>query len=643
MLRRRLNKKPLRPPFAPAGGILVYVGAGQSNMAGVGATTAPRVYRASTEVYYKSDEASTADDGAYSQYEFNVNTTSENLSGGTQNRPNPSIYFVAALEDLCPNPIKIFQVAIGTTGFTNGTGAWADGGSLKEGLINAYLKPGLQKLASANPGTPIYLMPFFLMLGEEDSRLSSSADVYAEQCSDLFADLRSALNLPTWPCVAGRLNSAIDQVSRPQYKTIQQQQSILAADSKHNYLLNLDDIPLIADNVHYSATGYEIIGIQKYLTAARDIGVTLWQDDGFVEISSAPLASNIVATSLEVAATTAEYTTLYSAVYADGTTEPSAADLKAGVGAVAFDSVSLIYNTSSSVSLSGLTAETNYELYSLLEDLAGNQSQIFTEAVLTPSSQFGAITEAYESAVVAASGTLSAEAKDLVQDFLYSSYSDGSSGTGAVADFSSKFAYLWLPVSTFAGVIVPVIGNNFTNVGFISSDYVITAGLRGDNSSILRTGYILASASQDDNSQGTWVFSNWGSSEGLMGARASGSHGQIIFSSSDGQRRFRNCQDGDTEILDGATTTGFFHQNRTSSSSVNVWRNLTETVVSESSTGRPQVESYLFAWNTSGSATLPTDARLHAAWETTTALTTAETNILYNALNAATSARAGLT
>ncbi|MEO1523605.1 MAG: hypothetical protein AAFU78_22895, partial [Cyanobacteria bacterium J06633_2] len=57
----------------------------------------------------------------------------------------------------------------------------------------------------------------------------------------------------------------------------------------------------------------------------------------------------------------------------------------------------------------------------------------------------------------------------------------------------------WMPVSSFAGIIVPFKGNIFVNNGFSSEDWDIQSGLQGDGVSTLRTGILVPDVSTFDN------------------------------------------------------------------------------------------------------------------------------------------------
>lgn len=101
--------------------------------------------------------------------------------------------------------------------------------------------------------------------------------------------------------------------------------------------------------------------------------------------------------------------TVYGVALDSGSSAPTAAAIEAGTGAIDTDSANaiaslsftglsasttydfyivgkdgaLVYGSSGTVQVTGLTASANYEAFAFLQDLAGNQSSVTSLAVLT--------------------------------------------------------------------------------------------------------------------------------------------------------------------------------------------------------------------------------------------------------------------
>ncbi len=89
--------------------------------------------------------------------------------------------------------------------------------------------------------------------------------------------------------------------------------------------------------------------------------------------TSGPAAANVGETSLDINATLDEAGTIYSVVLADGATAPTSAEVKAGTGSggaspVDAGSTTASASTQATISHSGLTADTAYDVYVVAED-----------------------------------------------------------------------------------------------------------------------------------------------------------------------------------------------------------------------------------------------------------------------------------
>lgn len=135
--------------------------------------------------------------------------------------------------------------------------------------------------------------------------------------------------------------------------------------------------------------------------------------------------------------------------------------------------------------------------------------------------KLNARTIAYRNAVQSAGGTVSSDALLVLDQAVTSTYN------GLVfADYSSKFRYCWIPLSAgINGIIVPLIGNNFTNNGFVSGDWDVSSGLQGDGTSSLSTGIAVNQVSTFDNlSYGYFYVSANGGLVNRTGVRGGGNN-----------------------------------------------------------------------------------------------------------------------
>lgn len=635
-IRKTRRPKP-RPALAPAGSRVAFILAGQSNAEGHGIITFPYSFQR-TETYFKSVYTTTPDDGAYQGLVFGTNNSTGTAE--SDNEAEPMIYLAETFEGLAIEQLRTIKVAIGGTGFLNGTGLWASGGALRNALRNHYVNPGLSKLTGE-----VWLMPFLWIQGESDAGTLANANAYESQLRAFFTDLRSSVGISDFPIVVIRLHSGTTYEFKT---TIQAAQDSIAASDKNVWLINPDAFTLTGDNIHYTPEGFQQLAA-AYLALARKIGSTKWPGDFSVEVSVAPSLSGTAETTATFSATIAEYGILHAGVYAAGSPNPGAAAIKAGTGTgyVANNSTALIYNASGSAIVSGLTAATNYQGFTLVEDVAGNQTAVGSFPILTAGGGgYGALTTAYDAAAITAGDTLSTAALNAVEAFFYNQYDNGAAGTGRVADFAAKFGYLWAPVGAFVSIRVPLIGANFTNVGFTSANWNVTVGLAGNGSSYFNSNYALPSGSQ--NSSGLFFYAPLAYANlarGLIGARFSGGNQDrsILIGSGGGHLAGQNVSAGADRHNVGGNNTGMALINRANSSDHSLFKDLTKFDKASVSSTVFAGNTFVFAVNSNGSVILAANSITgSAAGEFFSALSDAEINILNNALNALQTARASL-
>ena len=354
----------------PVGATVVYSDAGQSNangwQGGPGATLFSHTFSSRVQTYYKADQLSINDDAAFQTFELGVNTNREGSSF-----PDPSIWVAKRLEDETTNDIRVIQCAQGSTGFNSGTGLWGPGNGLANALENHFLKPGLAELQ--NQGRTVYLLPLLFVQHEADLQNVTHAPNYEAQLTTFIANLRSYIGIADYPVVLVQILSATTLGNVTTRAQILSAQQTIANNDANVRLINADSFSVASDSVHFLDEGYRQLA-DAYITECLSLGARVWSDP-LVNVSLSPAVENIQQTSIDVRAGSSEFTTFYASIYADGTANPGAAAIKAGTGAIDSASVALSYTSATSaVTLTGLTSGTDYEVFTVIEDKAGNQS-----------------------------------------------------------------------------------------------------------------------------------------------------------------------------------------------------------------------------------------------------------------------------
>lgn len=252
------------PTFSPAGTTTLIVVAGQSNAAGHGGLTKanfPYTY-SRVQTYKKANYLSTADDGAFELLNFGTN----NVTTGTATVNDPVSFLAKFMEERTPNDIRVVKVAVGSTGFVNGTGDWAVGGGLRNALLTHYLPKAIAALKAQ--GRTVRVLPILWICGETDSQLEASANAYESQCTAFYSDIRAVV--PGVPIVAVKVRDGINSTGQfPFFQTVRAAEEAIAL-SPNNYLINGDDLPL-QDVVHYTHWGYHQIA-SRYISLSRTVG-----------------------------------------------------------------------------------------------------------------------------------------------------------------------------------------------------------------------------------------------------------------------------------------------------------------------------------------------------------------------------------
>ena len=376
--RRRTGN---RPAVSPPGVTLVYLEAGQSNsngwQNGPGATLFSHTFSSRVQAYYKNDQESTADDATFQTFALGTNTNREGSSF-----PDPSIWVAKNLEDAALNDIRVIQCGEGSTGFSSGSGPWGEGNRLANALENHFIKPGLSELQGQ--GREVWVLPFLFVQHEQDLQSVTHAPNYETQLQGLIDNVRSYVAIPDLPIILVKIliNTTLGN-STTRDQIFRAQQNIASRD-KNIEIINADEFSIASDTVHFLDEGYKQIA-EAYWRLTRQLGARKWPGDNAVDFTTSVATENLLNNSVDVRVGTSEFATLYAGAYTDGTTNPGATAIKAGTGAVSSGSQGLGYTGSSALTLSSLSGETNYEVFTVVEDKAGNQS-IGEFAILTPGS-----------------------------------------------------------------------------------------------------------------------------------------------------------------------------------------------------------------------------------------------------------------
>lgn len=253
------------PSFSPASTTTLFVLAGQSNAAGHGSlskTNFPYTY-SRVQTYKKSNHLSTLDDGSFQLLNF----ASNNVTTGTAAVNDVGCFTAKLLEENTANDIRIVKVAVGSTGFVNGTGAWGKGKSLREALLKHYLVPALNDLISES--RIIRVLPIMWICGETDSQQETSANAYSRELTSFYEDIRFII--PRVPIVSVQVRDGINTTNQfPFFQKVRAAEEEVTQADSNNYLINADDLPL-ADVVHYTNYGYQQIAA-RYLNLCEQIG-----------------------------------------------------------------------------------------------------------------------------------------------------------------------------------------------------------------------------------------------------------------------------------------------------------------------------------------------------------------------------------
>ena len=264
----------------------------------------------------------------------------------------------------------------------------------------------------------------------------------------------------------------------------------------------------------------------------------------------------------------------------------------------------------------------------------------------SPASSYTLVND-YEAKLTSKGSLLNPTAKAIVTDLLYKEYSNGNGGTGKVADFASKFIYLWSPYSDFLGVEVPLLGNNFTHhdrYGLFTTDYDVQQGMAFSQGRHFDTNVVVPPSSQDNNAFGMWLRTTppTGGLNKVYQGVIDGSLGVLSYLLTNGRFASRN-NSSVHNVGPLEPTTGLLFSNRQSSTEFELYTNLVSTTIVKETNGTPTstevVGTLKVNGNTGTSGETPTGEYVGMFFRCSEALTIEEINVFYNAMSAAESAR----
>ena len=118
----------------------------------------------------------------------------------------------------------------------------------------------MERVHNAVQNENIKTVTFIWMQGERDAR-QGWGDVYAESLTGLIRQLESDLGRENIHVIIGRLSDFdMDNSDYPHWTVVRTAQMSVAESSPNIALINTDDLNGPADDLHYTAEGYEELG-----------------------------------------------------------------------------------------------------------------------------------------------------------------------------------------------------------------------------------------------------------------------------------------------------------------------------------------------------------------------------------------------
>lgn len=230
----------------------VFIFAGQSNMVGQGRKSELDPYEIESVPNIK------------------IWNTNKNKWGTISNVLNtqfgPEVGAAYALGTQYPTKsIRFIKLAVGGTSLAVD---WdpAKSGSLYNKLMNRVHK-ALENLH--NKRVPFQVKAVFWMQGEQDSKDSrhpEHANAYEHNLKNLIGKFRSDMNQPELPFIFGRIHNKLIH-AKPhagldfgQANVVRKAMAKVDSTKYNTEMINTDDLPLIADHIHFNTKGLIILG-----------------------------------------------------------------------------------------------------------------------------------------------------------------------------------------------------------------------------------------------------------------------------------------------------------------------------------------------------------------------------------------------
>jgi hypothetical protein len=168
----------------------------------------------------------------------------------------PEITLARTLSDKGVKNIGIFKLAYGGTNLTHD---WKKGDYSSAGLYALMMdqyRIATDSLTAWN--IPWKFIGMAWMQGEADAANAEYAAVYKVNLTEFISDIRNDFNAPEMPVVLGKI--VHNPTVYPYTGEIRAAQEAVADEDTHVEVINLDDLPLVEDGIHFDTEGVIAMG-----------------------------------------------------------------------------------------------------------------------------------------------------------------------------------------------------------------------------------------------------------------------------------------------------------------------------------------------------------------------------------------------
>ena len=158
--------------------------------------------------------------------------------------------------------IALVKLAVGGTSIYDWARVWNPAISYRmtessiQNSLYALLKRQVELSKVLENGNKV--AAFLWMQGERDARYPQAANAYFGNLRNLVNDFRREYQSPDAPFILGRVNPLL--LHHPAIATIRQAQEQASQQLPGVALVNTDDLPKAADQIHYNTKGEEFLG-----------------------------------------------------------------------------------------------------------------------------------------------------------------------------------------------------------------------------------------------------------------------------------------------------------------------------------------------------------------------------------------------